>query len=528
MKFKHALLISFCFFCDLAFAQTKVKFGSENENKYFSTYGYDFGIHRMVLSSSDYMFYIQSNDAGVQLEKILKSDMSIVFSKTLPVFNFKDIKFNYTKIVHVIPTKSNFVVFSTKSDKKVEYLMAHLYNFNGELVSPSVEVAKRLQLSEDEDGRFQIEYSKDSARFLAIELPGDTKEPQPLHFVVLNDQLKSLYDFSTSISFSEVEYKKLSLLDFHISNNSAISFLAKPVIKGKPERVQVTKLVTIVPDENKKVYYNDIRYANTQIQNERILIDENDNLYCYGSYLPFVPMEKNELQLLEGIVLFKMSNKNYSIEKTTAKPLEYEEYCKKSREEIEKKLTPRNDVRNHFKAIKILNKPDGSFILLVERQYDISLTGERGNTGMNYYRENVSIFDINAAGEFQDYVCFPKYQMVYYGSNESFDAIFKNDKVYIICNMDKTCIDEKKGLWFRLTSAEPQMFLFSVDRNGKIERFPINIETEGKEYFVFNMIHSNSNGNNTFSLFCNKYKNQMGNSVIKDLKTYRLGLITIE
>lgn len=527
MKFKHAFLISLSFFCELAFSQTKVKFGSEKENKYFSTYGYDFGIYRMVFSNPDYMFYIQNNDAGVQLEKILKSDMSVVFSKTLPVFNFKDTKFNYTKIVHVFPTKSNFVVFSTKSDRKVEYLMAHLYNFNGELISPVVEIAKRLQLSENEDGRFQIECSKDSSKLLAIELSGDTKEPQPLHFVVVNDQLKTLHDFSTSISFSEEEYKKLFLLDFHISNNSSISFLAKPVVKGKPERVLVSKLVTIVPDENKKVYYNDIRYAETQIQNERILVDDNDNLYCYGSYLPFVPKENNEAQILEGIVLFKLSKKNYLIEKISAKPIEYEEYCKKSHEEVKKKLNARNDTRNHFRAIKILNKPDGSFILLVEKQYDISVMGERG-TGMNYYRDNVSIFDINADGEFQDYVCLPKSQMVYYGSNESFDAIFKNDKVYIICNADKTCIDEKVDIWFRLTAAEPQMFLFSIDKNGKIERFPINIETGGKEYFVFNMIHSCSNGKNTFSLFCSKYKNLMSNSVIKDLKTYRLGLITIE
>jgi hypothetical protein len=94
--------------------------------------------------------------------------------------------------------------------------------------------------------------------------------------------------------------------------------------------------------------------------------------------------------------------------------------------------------------------------------------------------------------------------------------------------MDKTCLDEKVNLWFQLTHAEPQMFLFSVDKNGKIERFPITIETEGKEYFVTNMVHSSSNGKNTFSLFCTKYKNIVNNSSIKDLKIYRLGLITIE
>lgn len=473
-----SLLVSFCALSQ----EINLTWGPEKE---FAKSNNELGFVGRV---KDHFYTLRKQDKTMYLAKTRIRDMSQVFDKPITWNDERknagdeDLKYHSFRLF-----KDHFMFYfeghSSKED--MQRLYAQKLNFEGVPIDEMKEIGRRPKGRRSKDGDFELKYSADSIHFVVVTHPSYEKYNDELfYFKILNNHLKELHNVEVVLPFKE---KDVEVQSITMTKKQVLHVLAKITI-GKKERKDdeasyYYEIVSIDPKAKQKVKEFEVKLANRYVDDVDLILDEKDNLKCFGFYAEMKSNGKRK-DGIDGVFFFSVANGQIS--NVSLKAFEASLIL-----EIEgKKRANRNKgLGSYFSLKNLFLKPDGGMIVLAEESYVqvVTTTSSNGgsSTSYHYYYNSILAVNISPKGDIIWYSHVPKKQaLVNENRFGSFHSMYVNRIVYIIYNDDiKNAIMKNYDNQMR-NYLKCAPVVVTINQDGKSDKKSIGDPAAKKEFTI--------------------------------------------
>lgn len=332
--------------------------------------------------------------------------------------------------------------FNKSSKENVLYMEE--FNFSGELVGGLKKVGVIPGKSKSNSGWFDIIESKDSTKFLMVNVPPFEKySGEKFSFQVLDENLNQLDDAQVSLP-NNFKYFIVPSDGISLSNDGIVYMLAKNIEqkgdKTKGEAGYFYQLLAINPQGSGDVTTYDLKLPEKAITDISYSVEDTASIICSGFY-GNVKNSKYSTGEIDGIFYFRINKSTKQIESTGLKALDHDFIADIT---SQKNADKGKGISNNFELTNFIRRSDGGSMLVSEYRYTYVVTTVQsdGHGGMytvdqyHYVRNNILVVNINPDGSIKWYTNIPKQQHTVDdgGVYSSFVLGTHGNKMYFVYN----------------------------------------------------------------------------------------------
>lgn len=342
--------------------------------------------------------------------------------------------------------KDKAYVCVTQFDKstKENVLYAEEFDMAGQLVGGLKKIVSMSAKSRANRGMFDIVVSKDSTKFLLVDVPPYEKySGEKFGFEVLDQDLNVLDNAEISLP-NNFKYFEVPLNEISLSNDGIVYMLAKNIMqkedKTKGEASYFFQLLAINPHGSGEVTTYDLKLPEKAITDISYSLEEGKYIICSGFY-GNVKNSSYSTGQIDGVFYFRINKENKGIESTGLKALDHDFIADLT---TERNADKGKGLSNYFTLCDFTRRADGGAVLVSEfrQTYEVEhyVAGPNGGgtmvTDIVYVRNNIIVININPDGSIKWYANIPKKQKTEDddGVCSSFLMATHGDKMYFVYN----------------------------------------------------------------------------------------------
>jgi hypothetical protein len=330
------------------------------------------------------------------------------------------------------------------------------FSSNGSLVGGLKKIVEMPAKSKSNSGAFDIRVSKDSTKFLCVNVPPYEKySGEKFGFKVFDENLNTLDNAQVSLP-NNFKYFIVEQDEITLSNDGIVYMLAKNIQqksdKEKGEASYFFQLLAINPHGTGEVTTYDLKLPEKAITDISYSLEEGKYIICSGFY-GNVKGSAYSTGQIDGVFYFRINKDTKGIESTGVKALDHDFIADLT---SEKNANKGKGISNNFTLMNFAKRTDGGAVLVSEyrdtytTQHYVS-DGHGGGywvTDVVYVRNNILVININPDGSIKWYANIPKKQVSSDdgGVFSSFMMATHGDKMYFIYNDNPANMDPKNPI----------------------------------------------------------------------------------
>jgi hypothetical protein len=398
---------------------------------------------------------------------------------------------------HIVMLKNKNYVCVTQFDKKTKENTLYMEEFNnsGHLTGGLKKIVEMPARSKRSSRGFDVIVSKDSTKFLLVNIPSyDKYSGQKFGFEVYDEDLNVLNNAEVSLP-NNFKYFLVDENEITLSNDGIVYMLAE-ITEQKSDKVKgeagyYYEMLAINPNGTGDVTTYDLKLPQKAITDISYSLEEGKYIVCAGFYGNIKGNSTSSTGQIDGIFYFRIDKDSKAIENIGTKVLD--------RDFVADLTTERNSnkgkgIPNKFNLLDFTKRSDGGAVLVSEYQdfYEtVSTTsGPNGTTTTvtdHYIRNNIIVVNINPDGSIKWYANIPKKQQTIDdgAAYSSFLMVTRGDKMYFVYNDNPDNVGPKaspdpKDIK-RMTSSKKSMaVLVELSESGQFTKSALFSNKENK------------------------------------------------
>jgi len=376
-----------------------------------------------------------------------------------------------------------YIFYRFDDDKTKKYCL-YLEKYDKQSMKQIGEITEISTIDYKQAGRigseaFRTSMSKDSTKVLIYCYLRNDKEELERFYT-------TCYDLETMESWSKVitipyKVKQISIRDFVIDNDGNI-YLVGAMLTTNNSILSFAEIdyYTILAYSNngEELEEYPIKIQDKTITDIKIDFFDNKDIICAG----FFTYDYNLTKSIAGSFYIRLNNETKSIENQSFNDFDIDfikAYCtEKEIDKIENKVVNGNSVEmENVYLDKMFLREDGAVVLIGEQACSESFNTNT-TTSNGYNNDDIIIIAYDSDGENEWNRKIPKKQTSMYRrdlklSTSSYHSHFKDDKIYVICMLNKENMLLNKDLSQCAEKMEKKdgfLVLCEIDKNGNLKK----------------------------------------------------------